>query len=304
MGHPQSKYRINVVAAMTGIPSPTLRAWERRYGVPQPDRTRASYRLYSDRDVEMVKRVQELCAGGMAVSQAAKVVLDESALEGIEDAPTQNPYERVRDAVLAAVADFDPPRTKDAVRLAMALGPATAVYDKVLAPAMREIGERWHRGELSVAHEHMASHILEEAATSLLRLVERADASPTIVLACFADEAHTFPSYGVALKLLAWGYAVVNLGARTPPAAIKQAVAQVQPALVALSATTPIPAHRARELVEEYAAACGETPWVVGGSAAHEFAELITSEGGTVLAAEAELKTVVGRRPQHRSGGC
>lgn len=32
-------YRINVVAELVGVPSATLRAWERRYGVPSPDRS-------------------------------------------------------------------------------------------------------------------------------------------------------------------------------------------------------------------------------------------------------------------------
>ena len=39
-------YRIHVVAEMTGIPAATLRAWERRYGIPSPERTASGYRLY------------------------------------------------------------------------------------------------------------------------------------------------------------------------------------------------------------------------------------------------------------------
>ena len=51
----EPRYRINAVAEMTGVPAPTLRAWERRYGIPRPGRSESSYRLYSDADVAEVR---------------------------------------------------------------------------------------------------------------------------------------------------------------------------------------------------------------------------------------------------------
>ncbi|WP_434422398.1 MerR family transcriptional regulator [Nannocystis pusilla] len=45
------RYRIQSVAEMTGVSAATLRAWERRYGLPAPRRSSSAYRLYSDRDV-------------------------------------------------------------------------------------------------------------------------------------------------------------------------------------------------------------------------------------------------------------
>ena len=47
----QIRYRIQTVSQMTGIPAATLRAWERRYGFPEPERTQSSYRLYSEQDI-------------------------------------------------------------------------------------------------------------------------------------------------------------------------------------------------------------------------------------------------------------
>ena len=54
MADNKAKYRINAVSEMTGIPAATLRAWERRYGVPEPRRTESSYRVYSDADIELL----------------------------------------------------------------------------------------------------------------------------------------------------------------------------------------------------------------------------------------------------------
>jgi DNA-binding transcriptional MerR regulator len=70
----RGRYRINWVAEQTGIAESTLRAWERRYGVPEPERTPSGYRIYSTDDVKKVQRMRELCAGGMSPSEAAHAV--------------------------------------------------------------------------------------------------------------------------------------------------------------------------------------------------------------------------------------
>ena len=294
MADRDGKYRINAVAEMTGIPAATLRAWERRYGLPDPGRTESSYRLYSEHDIAMVRRVRELCEDGMAPSEAARIVLEET-----ENAPTpantSDPYDQARDAVIQAIAAFDPQQAQNAIRHAMALGPATAIFDRVFAPVMREVGDRWHAGTITVGQEHLATQLLSDATTSMLRLVERDDAEDVVVLACFADETHTFPSDGVALHLASWGYRVARLGARTPPSAIRQAVERLSPAFVGLSVTVAPAAHRARELVGEYAAACGDAPWIVGGSGARELEKMVVEYGGEVLRSPApsELKSTI-----------
>lgn len=74
MSDEQGRYRINWVSEQTGISEATLRAWERRYRVPEPARTPSGYRVYSVNDVEKVRRMRELCAGGMSPSEAALAV--------------------------------------------------------------------------------------------------------------------------------------------------------------------------------------------------------------------------------------
>jgi len=98
----EGKYRINVVAQKTGISSATLRAWERRYGIPVPRRTESSYRVYSDDDVALIQRLRALCDDGMSPSEAAKVVLSEHeqpVVIGDLDTP-RDPYERIRSRIL------------------------------------------------------------------------------------------------------------------------------------------------------------------------------------------------------------
>ena len=278
------KYRITAVSEQTGVAPATLRAWERRYGIPDPARTDSAYRLYSDHDVALVRRVRELCDNGMSPSDAARLVSVESATRpAAAPAAVRDPYTRAYEEIVEAVEAFDHARLKHAARTGMTLGPATAVTDRVLLPAMREIGQLWHAGKLSVGQEHMATQVLGDTVTLMLGLTERVDADRTIVLAYFADDEHTFPASGLAMHMAAWGYRVVRLGARTPPSAIAHAVQRLSPHLVALSCTLAPPPSRAQELVEAYAAACGDTPWVVGGAGAVQLVELVEARGGTAV---------------------
>lgn len=61
---------IREVAEQTGLAAGTIRMWEQRYGFPVPERTPAGYRLYSDEDVEALRRVVELRRGGLSVPAA------------------------------------------------------------------------------------------------------------------------------------------------------------------------------------------------------------------------------------------
>lgn len=277
----RGKYRIQTVAEMTGVPAATLRAWERRYGIPAPERSNSSYRLFSDHDVAAIRRLKELCDDGMSPAEAARLVVRVG--EASNTPVDSDPYGRARETILAAIEDFDPVSVERAVRSAMFLGSASTVYQRVIAPTMRTVGDRWHDGSFSVAQEHMASEALGAVARDMLRLLDPAPAAPEAILACFADEDHSLPLYGVAFGLVQWGYRPVVLGAKTPPSAIRHAVESIQPALVALSVTVSPPAYRARELVDGYAEAVGSVPWIVGGPAAESMRELIEASGGLVV---------------------
>ena len=290
------RYRIQSVAEMTGVSAATLRAWERRYGIPSPRRTASAYRLYTDQDVELIMRVRELCDGGIAPSQAAQMVL---ATQGSREEFTHlevDTHDLAIQKILAAVEKFDADMLEAAVKHALFLGSATGLFEKVFGPAMAQIGQRWHEGSLSIGQEHLAAEVIGNAMRYVLRLSQPEAPERTIVLACFADEEHAVPLYGVALRFAEWNFRTVMLGARTPPHAIRHAVAEVHPDLVGLSLTVLPPAYRVRELIDGYSEACGKTPWLVGGAGAEKVRDLVEARGGLLVPNERlKLKALVDR---------
>jgi DNA-binding transcriptional MerR regulator len=285
----EGPYRIATVAELTGVPEPTLRAWERRYGLPTPDRTESGYRLYGPGHVRQVLEMKRLCEGGVAAAEAAKLVLERGEADPPATAALDSNAALV-DAIVDAVKRFDDAGLDQLLRRVLLLGSAETILDRVLAPALVTIGERWHEGEIGVAQEHLASQKIGALLRDLVRLAPGTDA----VFASFAEDEHDIGLLGFALRVADWGTRPVFLGARTPPSAVRNAVEALSPRLVALSLSITPPRPRARELIEDYAAACGSVPWVVGGAGAGPLAQLIETSGGLLAPHDLdELRSLV-----------
>lgn len=307
----QPRYRIQTVAQRTGVAAATLRAWERRYGIPRPVRTDAAYRTYSDSDVELVDEMRRLCSAGSSPSEAAhllreRVRADEhlAALTDDEtDVADDEPQTKVSDIheavvrrLVAAVRSMNISAIEAELNYARSLGSGLNIFEKVLRPSLETVGQLWHDGEISIGHEHLATEMITATARDLLRFAQPADTARLALLACFADEAHAAPLYGIGLRLAGLGCRVATLGAMTPPAGLGPAVKRLAPTLVGLSVTATPPKARARELLEGYATACGDVPWIVGGQGAAPIEGLVAEFGGRVApSTESELQSLLAR---------
>jgi MerR family transcriptional regulator, light-induced transcriptional regulator len=272
-------YRIQIAAELCGVLPATLRAWERRYGVPIPRRTASAYRLYTPDDVALVRRMREMIDGGVSPAEAARRVLasrianDTTIPEGVDG------LELARARLLAATERYDAVGIDaELTRLSMLLD-AQSLYEKVLGPVIVEVGQRWHEGTLSVAQEHLLSERVEGALRTALRTLERSE-GPTAILGCVDSEAHVLGLLGAALRFASNGARVVVLGAVTPAEAVADVVASMSPRVVGLSVVTA--PRNPRALFEAYAKACGPVPWVVGGAAVESVASAVLEAGGLV----------------------
>ena len=77
MNDTQGAYRIGAVARLTGISPDTLRIWERRYDIVEPQRTPKGGRLYSQKDVTRLTMIKTLVDQGYAISTVANLPVDE-----------------------------------------------------------------------------------------------------------------------------------------------------------------------------------------------------------------------------------
>ena len=68
----EPKYTIKVLSERTGVRPVTLRAWERRYDLLDPDRLDNNYRLYSERDIQVIRWITHRLDEGLSISTAVR----------------------------------------------------------------------------------------------------------------------------------------------------------------------------------------------------------------------------------------
>ena len=114
----------------------------------------------------------------------------------------------------------------------------TDIFDDLLSPAMRRIGELWYQGELSVAQEHLASRAAHYAVHKLRASLPLPEMKgKTAFCAALEGDLHELPSYLAQATIENEGWEVMNFGANTPFFSLTEEVLQYSPNAVCLSAT-------------------------------------------------------------------
>jgi len=278
-----SRWRIKEFAEIVGVSEATLRAWERRYELLQPERTSGNFRLYGRDDERRIRSVQAHMARGLAPAQAAALALAETPVD-VE--PPADPSALI-DPLLLAAETFDATRFDALLDAAFMLGRLTAIRDVVL-PTLVEIGHRWESAQITVGHEHFASHLIERRLLALAKGWE-AGRGPLALLACPSGERHTLGLVCFGLVLADRGWRIAYLGADTPVDQILDMSASLAPAAVVICALDAVHlTSSAAELAELAELAAGHHTILAGGGASAALAERLTAhlaDGDAVVAA-------------------
>jgi len=238
-------YRIRTVAEMTGIPRNTLIAWERRYGVVRPTRHENGYRSYSDEDISRLIRIKNAQAAGLKISEAVALLERQpndplgppsSLSEPHATLPSADrQLARLKEDLVEALVRYD----KDgASRLIAQLSPIPfhRRLETVFFPALRDIGDRWERGEISIVQEHYSSSILRAHFASLL--VSVGPSNPRALhAACttFPQDLHELSALALSVQLSLDGYRVSYLGPNLPADEVVSFVQSQDPRLLCVS---------------------------------------------------------------------
>jgi len=214
---------IQQASELLQVPAPTLRSWERRYGVPLADRSTGGHRRYAPIQLDQLRRMRDLIAAGRRAVEAA-------ALVKAGHATTPGPLVQ---AFLEAARELAPgsiARTLDAAREPLGLD---RTVDEVLLPSMREIGEWWHAGQIDVSHEHLATNATQAWLAALQPTGPLRTQSP-IVLSCGPLDNHTLGLEAIAALLRERRWDCRMLGARTPAESLARAVVETDAVAVVL----------------------------------------------------------------------
>jgi DNA-binding transcriptional MerR regulator len=230
--------RIGDLSARTGVAAHQLRAWERRYGLLEPRRSAGNYRLYSPADAGRVRLMQRYLREGVPTAQAAELTIAArfAVSLGAGRAVPAREVAAAREDIRKALARFDETSAQRTLeRLFAAFTPTTVTRD-VRRPYMRELGEQWSAGRVTIAQEHFATNFFQARLLALARGWDRG-LGPRALLACAPDEQHALALivFGIALHELGWR--ITYLGPDTPIETLAEVAEIIHPELTVVAAT-------------------------------------------------------------------
>lgn len=245
-------YNLKVVLQETGLKADTLRAWERRYGLPDPQRTPGGHRIYSQFDIEMIKWLMARQAEGLRINRAVELWRnfeqagqDPFQAMPVRDHPSQEIYptdlsgkvvEEIKSEWVNACLEFDEARAENILAQAFARYPIETVCLEVLRAGLADIGKLWYTGEGSVQQEHFASALAIRRLNALLAAAPPPTRKGKILSACPPGEDHIFPLLLTTLFLRIQGWDVTYLGANVPLEKLDEAIQSSKPDLAIFTA--------------------------------------------------------------------
>lgn len=249
---------IRSVSSILGVPIPTLRSWERRYGVPAPGRTDGGHRRYSVAEIDQLRILRDEISRGLSASDAAGVVrrlfrsADRQSLDAVgrfvEAARNMDPFS-LRDVLDASVHG---------------LGMEHAITGVAL-PAMRHVGALWESGRCDVAGEHIAT---EAVRSWLARLTAMAPPRwrPPLLLACAPKELHSLGVEAFGALLAHRGWECRSLGPNAPARSIVAAAVTSGAVGVVIAAQRSATRRHAIQAIDEVSVLPDVSVFFAGGA--------------------------------------
>jgi DNA-binding transcriptional MerR regulator len=243
-------YNLNAVLKETGLKADLLRAWERRYEMPKPQRTAGGHRLYSEYDIATIKWLRDRQTEGLSISRAVELWKEitqsnrdpfftnpvNSNTESFTVDNAGNRVDHLRASWLKSCLAFDNSMAEEVINEAFALYPVETVCVEILQKGINEIGQLWYRHQATAQQEHFASNQAVRRFETLLASTPPPTRRQTILIGCPEGEWHTLPVLFLNLILRRNGLNVINLGASIPLDQLEQTSKAIKPSLVILAA--------------------------------------------------------------------
>jgi methanogenic corrinoid protein MtbC1 len=257
----EPRYTIKSVSVQTGIRPVTLRAWERRHDLLTPHRSENRYRLYSERDVAILRWIKSHVDEGISISNAV-LELRQMTRNGVWPdavptaptrtliAPKATPETYTR-WLYDALIKHNEEHATEIVRELHASFDLITIFGRIISPTLVAIGEAWYRGEIRITTEHYAANFLRARLMSLLQAYPTRRNSAYIQLGCAPTEQHELGSLMMAVLLRSEGFRVEYLGPDLPVDDLVDYASYEFPDLIVLSASTDLAAFEMRRMKEK-----------------------------------------------------
>lgn len=323
-------YNMKALVQQVGIAAPTVRAWERRYAILSPERSQNDYRLYSERDIAIIRWLKERTDEGMSISQAVALFrhfeeeqnrlqrpvaresetadgeamnngAPQTALQHVQtpgtgggnnDVPSTYNLSVVQEKLIVAFSELDEATANQLLASVLAIYPLEQVCAQLIKPTTWEIGRLWEQGLITVSIEHFASALIHGLLTNLFHAMPTYSTSPLVVVCCAPGEEHELAPLMLSLLLRRAGTHVAYLGQSIETAGLLQTIRQLSPTLLCVSATMMSCLEALADLGQRIRALPSPRPaFIFGGQVFEQHPDLIARVPGVYL--DGDLQAII-----------
>ncbi|MBX9704963.1 MAG: MerR family transcriptional regulator [Gammaproteobacteria bacterium] len=208
-------YSISKISADTGVPTVTIRAWERRYGLLKPIRTEKGYRLYSQADIDRIHTILRYIKKGVAVGKV-KALLDDKLLVK-EPLGAEDVWQSNLSLMIAAIERCDQKALDAIYTNLLLLYTIEIITERLLIPLWTALGQRWQlKYQGSIAEEHFFSGYIRNKLGAQFHQLMTHTKGQRLLFACLPNQRHEFALLLFAIYVMQHDYEVIFLGANTP----------------------------------------------------------------------------------------
>lgn len=239
------KYKIKDIESLTGIKAHTLRVWEKRYNLFQPERTDTQIRTYSTKDLKKILNISVLYQNGWKISKIAKLSAEEISKNVMELSSTKEVSNAVVSLLIQALIDFDDTRFERVLNNTIAKEGLFHAYVNYILPFLKHIGVMWSVGAIEPAHEHFVSNIIRQKIIISIDQLEPVESkSIDYVLYCPEGEWHEIGLLFYYYRLKKQGKRVFYLGTSVPFDSVIKTIKLLNPKALVSSFVTSIEKER------------------------------------------------------------
>ncbi len=219
MNNIKSEFTIKDLENFSGIKAHTIRIWEKRYNLLEPNRTESNIRYYNLQNLQKLLNVAFLNNNGLKISKIAELSESNIVIKVRELVTKTGINEQASNALKLSMLNFDENMFNETYNNLVVNSSFREIFKNVFIPFINEIGMLWQVNSITPAHEHFISNLIQQKIQiniERLQLSKPINLKKVFVLYLPMNEIHDLGLLYLHFEILLHGYQSVYLGQSVP----------------------------------------------------------------------------------------
>ncbi len=245
-------YSIKDLERLTGIKAHTLRIWEKRYNIVEPERSNTNIRSYNDENLKRLLNISILVKNGYKISKVADLSNEQINDKILDISRLSQNYTSQIESLIVSMIEIDEFKFESILNSSiMKLGFEKTVFD-ILYPLFERIGVLWQIGSINPAQEHFISNLIRRKMLVAIDGLPPATSNDTKQFILYLPE---WELHEIGLLLYEYlirkkGHKVIYLGQSLPMDDLVSISKNKHTDYILTSFTSPLPKNELRSYIE------------------------------------------------------